>query len=69
LVADIVATEVDPCFEMVRHAGVFFKATAGAPDFGRVASPCVVREGGRVYLFYDSGRRLNNRIGVAVAEE
>jgi hypothetical protein len=69
LVADIVATEVDSRFEKVRHAGVFFKSTSDAPDFGRVASPCVVREGGRVYFFCDSGRRLHNRIGVAVAED
>ena len=69
LTADLVATEVDARFEKVRHGGVFFKATVDAPDFGRVASPCVVLDGVRLYLFYDSGKRLNNRIGVAVATE
>ncbi|KKL86368.1 hypothetical protein LCGC14_1945430 [marine sediment metagenome] len=66
---DIVASEVDPTFSKVRYAGFFFPAREEEPDSSWVNSPCFVREDGKLYMFYDLGPRLNNRIALAVAPD
>jgi len=61
------ATEIDAAFDKTRHAGDFFTALKGSPDYGRVASPCFVKSSDKLYMFYQSGKRLHSKIAVAVA--
>lgn len=40
----------------------------GADNPG-LMSPCVFEENGRLYLFLNTGARLNNRISLAIQDE
>jgi len=64
----ILATEVDPSLQKTRLAGHLFTALPGPPENGRVASPCFIQEGSKLYMFYQAGKRLRSKIAVAVAE-
>lgn len=60
----IFAMETNPELAEFRYAGKVFEATEKEP---RVAAPALIEEDGTLYLFYEGGRRLDSRIGVAVA--
>ncbi|MFC5146827.1 hypothetical protein [Streptomyces aureoversilis] len=58
-------TEVGNAFDRENHLGVFHSPIAS--DRGRVAAPSFGSEGGRDYMFYEAGPRLNARICIARA--
>jgi hypothetical protein len=66
-VRSICAVEIDPTFQSIRSVEHLFTAIKGEPDKGRVASPCFIQEGEKLYMFYQSGKRLRSRIALAVA--
>ena len=66
-VRSLCAVEVDPEFQEIRSVRHLFTALKGAPDNGRVASPCFIQEGDRLCMFYQTGKRLRSRIALAVA--
>lgn len=47
---------------------LFFKASGVGNDTGRAASPEVIQDGNRLYLFYEAGERLDATIKYAVAD-
>ena len=66
--SDIYVHEVDPGFSEVIDRGKLMDYAAAGPENRRINDPCLVWEGSRVYLFVNVGRRLNQKIGLAVAE-
>jgi hypothetical protein len=66
--ASLHVSEVDAAFERTQHLGVFYDRTSLAPDNVAQMSPCFVAEGSRLYLFTNVGRRLNQKIALAVAD-
>lgn len=67
-VADLHVSEVEPAFERTRHLGIFYPHTSAGADNVAQMSPCIVEEGGRLYLFTNIGPRLHQKIALAVAE-
>ncbi len=66
-VRSLCAVEIDPKFHEIGAVNHLFTALKGEPDHGRVASPCFIQEGKKLYMFYQSGKRLRSRIALAVA--
>ncbi len=64
---NLYASEVDPAFEHARHLGRFFDCAAVSPTNAAVMSPCFIAEGNKLYLFYNIGPRLNQKIALATA--
>ncbi|MBN2217527.1 MAG: hypothetical protein JW719_09130 [Pirellulales bacterium] len=64
----ILATEVDPGFTKTSRPVHVFTALPDPPENGRVASPCFIQEGSKLYMFYQSGKRLRSKIALAVAD-
>jgi len=67
-VHNLYVAEVDFTFTQVKDLGLYFdRLSMPSPDNGGIDSPCIVAEGGKLYMFAGVGRRLNNKIGLAVA--
>jgi len=64
---NIHVTDVGLGFDRENHLGVLHAPRSGAPDNGRVAAPSFAEENGRLYMFYEAGRRSSTRIAVARA--
>lgn len=54
-------------FDRERHLGVLHSPLSGSPDNGRAAAPSFAEDGGRLYMFYEAGRRDHTRIALAGA--
>jgi hypothetical protein len=61
-------SEVDPTFTRTTPLGKFMDASEFAQDNAGLMSPCVFEENGTLYLFFNVGPRLNNKIALAVAK-
>jgi hypothetical protein len=59
-------TEVGANFNVENHLGVLF-APDPVRDRGRVASPNFITEGNTLYMFHDSGPRLEGKLAYATA--
>jgi len=60
--------ETDASFRPARHHGQFMHASAFGPSNPGLMSPCVFEENGMLFLFLNTGARLNNRISLAITE-
>lgn len=65
---DLYAAQVDAALETVAPLGRFFERTQVAPDNPGVMSPCFLQEGGRLFMFFNIGARLKNKIALAVSD-
>ena len=65
---DLYAAEVDPGLEQVTPLGKFFDHRLVSPTNPAVMSPCFLEDRGRLYMYFNIGARLHNRIALAVAE-
>ena len=63
---DLYAAEVDEGFEHVRPLGRFCDHTFVSPTNLAVMSPCFITNAGRLFMFFNIGPRLHNKIALAV---
>jgi hypothetical protein len=64
---NMLITEVGNDFTKRNHLGVFHAPLPGAPDGGRCAAPSFGTDGGREYMIYEAGARLEGSIAIARA--
>ena len=65
---DVAAVEIDSDLKKVGEPFVLCERRFFGEENQRFADPCVIEEGGEVYLFGAIGPRLNQRIGVTVGK-
>ena len=63
---DLFVAETDEAFSSVRHLGKFMDRTFVAPDNPAVMSPCLLEEHGQLFVFFNVGPRLKNKIALAI---
>lgn len=66
-ISDLHLYEVDEALSQVQYMGPLLDHTIAGPENRRLSDPCLLEEDDRWYLFLNIGRRLNQRIGLAVA--
>jgi hypothetical protein len=66
---DLYVAETDAAFSKVKYLGKFMDHTFVSPDNCAVMSPSFLEAEGRVYLFFNIGPRLKNKIALAIAED
>ncbi|HTG44721.1 MAG TPA: hypothetical protein VK633_09330 [Verrucomicrobiae bacterium] len=64
---DFYAAETDPAFERITHLGKFMDRRFVSPDNPALMAPFILEEGGKYYLYFNIGKRLNNQIALAIA--
>ncbi len=67
-IADLYASEIDAAFERPRHLGLFYGHAEASPDNVAQMSPCFLTQHDKIYMFTNIGRRLNQKIALAVAD-
>ena len=65
---DLYGAETDASLDHVEPLGKFFERTLVSTDNPGAMSPCFLEESGRLYLFFNIGARLQNKIALAIAE-
>lgn len=65
---DLYAAETDAALEQVKPLGKFFERTLVPPNNPGVMSPCFLEDDGRLYMFFNIGPRLRNKIALALAQ-
>jgi hypothetical protein len=66
--SNLVDYEVDPELTKAEYRGVVLERSVAGPDNDRVDSACAVRANGKRYRFMTVGRRLHQKIGLAIAQ-
>lgn len=67
-ITDLYVYEVDPEFREVKDRGKLLDHTVAGPTNSRINDPAIVWDGSRVYMFVNVGRRLNQKIALAIAD-
>lgn len=67
-VSDLYLHELEADCTGVRCLGKWIDHRVAGIDNHRINDPCMLQEGNRLYLFVNVGRRLNQKIGLAVAQ-
>ena len=62
---DMCATEVGADFSLENHLGIFYHASALAPENNRAAAPFLYDEGTSMYMFYEAGQRGSTKLALA----
>ena len=65
---DLYAAETDAALEQIKPLGKFFDRTLVSPTNPGVMSPCFLEDDGRLWMFFNIGPRLRNKIALAVTE-
>ena len=65
--SDLYLYTVDDALHSATFHGMLMDHRVIAPDNARISDPCLLLEEKTLYLFINVGRRLNQRIGLAVA--
>ncbi len=66
---DLYLAETDAAFEHINYLGKFMDRTFVSPTNEGVMSPCFFQEqDGAIYLFFNIGARLRNKIALAIAQ-
>jgi hypothetical protein len=65
---DLYAAETDAALEQIKPLGKFFDRTLVSPSNPGVMSPCFLEDDGRLWMFFNIGPRLRNKIALAVTE-
>lgn len=63
---DLYVAETDAAFEHPNYLGKFMERTFVSPTNPAVMSPSFLEDDGRLYLFFNIGPRLQNKIALAV---
>jgi hypothetical protein len=66
---DLYVAETDAAFEQARHVGKFMDRKFVSPTNPAVMSPSFLKDEGRLYLFFNIGPRLRNKIALAIESE
>ena len=66
-VADLLVSEVDPTFEHSKFVGLLVDHKAAGTWNEAAMSPCMFQENGKLYLYYNIGPRLHQKIALAIA--
>ncbi|MDR1269522.1 MAG: hypothetical protein LBK82_08355 [Planctomycetaceae bacterium] len=66
---DLYVGETDVSLEKVQPLGKIFERTAVSPENPAVMSPTLIELEGRLYMYFNIGARLRNKIALAIAEE
>lgn len=64
---DLYLAETDAAFEHVSQLGKFMDHNFVSPTNPAVMSPTILEEDGRLYLYFNVGPRLQNKIALAIA--
>ena len=67
-ISDLYLYRVSPNLDRVACLGLLMPHETAGADNARICDPCVLRTRERLYLFINVGRRLNQRIALAVAD-
>ena len=67
-ISDLYLYEVSPNLDRAVCLGLFMDHRVAGADNCRINDPCMVQTPERLYLFVNVGRRLNQRIALAVAD-
>lgn len=65
--ADLHVAEIDAAMEKPRYIGLFYPRTSISPDNAAQMSPCLIENGGTLYMFTNVGPRLKQKIALATA--
>ena len=65
-VSDLLFYRLTPDLRRADYRGVLMPHSAGGPGNLRINDPCLLEEDGKLYLFVNVGRRLQQKIGLAV---
>lgn len=63
---DFFVAETDPAFERTTHLGTFMDRKFVSPTNEGLMAPMILEEGGKYYLYFNIGKRLNNQIALAI---
>ena len=66
-VADLLVSEIDPTFEHSKFVGLLMDHKAAGTWNETAMGPCMIQENGKLYMFYNIGPRLNQKIALAIA--
>lgn len=67
-ISDLHLYAVAADYSSVKHLGIFMEHTVVGADNCRVSDPCLLQTPERWYLFLSIGRRLQQRIALAIAD-
>ena len=67
-ISDLYLYEVDPDLNQVAFCGLFMHHAAAGLGNARLSDPCLIQTANRLFLFLNVGRRLQQRIALAVAD-
>jgi hypothetical protein len=65
---DLYLFEMDAALDRSKYVGKFYDHSLVSPTNPGVMSPCFIEDGGRWYMFFNTGARLHNKIALAIAE-
>jgi hypothetical protein len=65
---DLYAAETDAAFERITQLGKFMDHKIVSPSNPTVMAPMILEDGGKYYLYFNVGARLNNQIALAIAD-